>query len=144
MNYKLIFLCSLFLQIQDCEENNYRENELNIIEAKYNNWTPGIAGSRSGSEFYFTLFSNKDDITIDSALIGNETIETISKLKNDNKYYDVLKKTYSKNDTIIVRASLKYHFKNKSKSNYISYFIGSSKKVIKIDSLHKMSDIYYP
>ena len=144
MSYKLIILSCLFLQVRNCEENSQRENELNIIEANYNNWTPGIAGSRSGSEFYFTLFSNKDNIRIDSVLIGNEKIKTISKLKNDKKYYDVLKKTYSKNDTIIVRASLKYHFKNKSKSNYISYYLGINKKVIKIDSLYKLKNVYYP
>ena len=84
--------------------------------------------------------AEKDDIKIDSAFIGNEYIKTISKPKGGIQYYDVLQKTYLKDDTILVRASAKRHYKNNSESyseiqNHITYYIGLDKKSLPIDTL---------
>jgi hypothetical protein len=144
MKYGLLILTSLILSINECNTSKQTKHSgmevINIIDANYNNWTSGMIGSGSGVEYYLTLVAEKDSINIDSAFIGNEYIKTISKPKGGNQYYDIQQKTYLKDDTILVRASAKRHYKNSSTSNsqiqnYIIYYIGLDKKSLPIDTL---------
>lgn len=144
MKYGLWILASLIISINKCNPSEQPDNSsmkaINIIEANYNNWTSGMVGSGSGVEYYLRLVAEKDSIKIDSAFIGNEYIKTISKPIGGSQYYDVGKKTYFKDDTILVRASAKRHYKNSSEpyfqiQNYITYYVGLDKRSLPIDTL---------
>lgn len=142
-------LVSFFLMLYILACNNHKDLQeekykgLELIDAKYNNWTAGIKGTGRGAEFYLTVVSIANNITIDSILIGNEKLKTISKPKNDKKYYDIGEIKYNKDDTIYIRASGDSYYKinGVGNNNYLEYYIENNKKTLIIEKLIKIEPV---
>lgn len=134
-------LVSFFLMLHILACNNHKGLQeekykgLKLIDAKYNNWTAGIKGGGFGVEFYFTVIAMADIIKIDSVLINNEKLKTISKPKDDKRYYDFGEIKYNKGDTILIRVSSNSHYNKKNNNNQLLYFIDSIKHTLILDTL---------
>jgi hypothetical protein len=76
-----------------------------VLSATSLNTLPGQAGNNGTTEYTFTLLASQDEIKIDSVLICNTKIKTISKKASTSKYFDMGKIQYQKGDTIVVRAA---------------------------------------
>ena len=138
MNIRTCFYLLLIVLFHSCkssqEVQTIQSNPLQLYEAKYNYWTSGIKGGGMGTEFYIKVISNSNQVGIDSLIIGNTTLKTISKSNGMNNYSDIGGVLYSVGDTIFIRASARDHLDIGS-NNHLLFYSNNKKEVLQLNSL---------
>ena len=138
MNIRTCFYLLLIVLFQSCKSNQkaqtIQSNPLQLYEATYNYWTSGIKGGGTGTEFYIKAISNSNQIGIDSLIIGNTTLKTISKSNSMDNYSDIGGVLYSTGDTIYIRASASSHLDIGS-NNHLIFHSKNKKEVLQLNSL---------
>lgn len=141
MNYNILLpIITVLLFACNTPKKLSIKNELQLIEAKYNNWTSGVKGKGKGSDFFIEVIVNTNDIKIDSLSINNKKLKTITKTNKDNQYNSMNEGLYNQGDTLLIRASSKNHFKL-NESSHLYYFINGEEKILPIKTLTKIKVI---
>ncbi len=81
-----------------------KKENIQLIDATYENWTSGINGGGSGKEYYIKIkILTENKIVFDALWVNNKSFKTY--LANNRKYVSSAPITFTKNDTITVRVS---------------------------------------
>lgn len=104
-----------------------------LLNASSQNWTGGLKGSGSGTNYKFILIAPE-----------SEKGFSIEDICIDGKLYKgaIYQKTFSKGDTILV--SSRKTKESCQQENVISYLLNNEKHQIEIDTIEQLPKLFYP
>ena len=110
----LVNVLLIFAAVFACSFNK-QKNDVSVVDATYENWTSGVNGGGSGTEYYIRIaILSSNNITFDSLWINKRSYKTY--IANSGKGISSAPITFAKNDTITLRVSAT----NKVKSQRLS------------------------
>lgn len=87
-------------------KNKAKKNYFTLLDASYQNWTAGIRGGGSGTEYYFKIkIATDESIVFDTTWINNKALK-INVSKNTVGKISNTPPVILQNDTVILRSSV--------------------------------------
>jgi hypothetical protein len=120
---KILFIAILF---SSCNSTNI------LVNASSQEWTGGLKGSGSGTNYKFILIAPESDNAF-----------SVNDICVDGKLYNgvIYQKSFNKGDTLLI--SSRKTTKSCNQDNVISYFLNEEKQSLKIDSIERLPKLLY-
>ena len=141
---KSLILSFALLSAIVCQQSNVK-----LIDASSKKWTSGLQGGGSGIEYYFKIkILTEQKIEFDSLWIKNKSLKTY--LANKEKSISNGPISFSKNDTIVLRASDLNSKKNAASSGFpinyngaalIKYFINGKSFYLQVKKIKEIQSV---
>ena len=121
---KILFIAILF---SSCTCTNI------LLNASSQEWTGGLKGSGSGTNYKFILIAPESDNAF-----------SVNDICVDGKLYNgvIYQKNFSKGDTLLI--SSRKTNESCNQEDVISYFLNEEKQYLKIDSIERLPKLLYP